>query len=121
MKDLLIIPDKSGKVEFDVYGSQEDSGLLLLQRLYVLMFTQGSGLRPAGGFDLLSFAEGANQPPDDVLNSMLALCCSTALSRLDEEDRSNVRSFTGTSKDGIITCTLELADGTTVEGRLPNA
>jgi hypothetical protein len=54
------------------------------------------------------------------MNTYLALGCSTAVSMLDEEDRNNIASFTGSSKNGVITCTLELADGTTIRGQLTN-
>lgn len=121
MRDLRIINDKSGPVVFQVYDSKDDSGLMLLQRLYVLLLSDQTGAyRQGDGYTLLSFLEGGNTPPDGVMNSILAISCATALNMLDEEDRSHINSFTGNCEDGLITCTLTLTDGTTIQGTLAN-
>jgi hypothetical protein len=119
---MMIVPDGPGDVTFEVRGRSEDTGLMLLQRLYVLMFSvSGSeyrGGRP--GTDLLALMEGANTPPDVVMNQLLALCRSAALSALDRVDRERIASFSCVSSDGIILATLTLTDGTTVKGVLDN-
>ena len=121
-EDLLMIPDKSGPVNFTITGSSDDTGLLLLQRLYVMLLSDPqTGYRNSdGGQTLLRFLDGANIPADSLMDTYLALGCSTAVSMLDEEDRRHIESFTGSCTDGIITCTLVLTDGTTIQGQLNN-
>lgn len=121
-KDILMIPDQSGDVSFSVVGEQADTGLALLQRLYVIILSDNSeAYRGGTGFSLLQFAEGANTPPDSVLNSMLAIACANARNQLDAEDARHVLSFSGTALNSNITFVLELTDGTTVKGILTNA
>lgn len=121
-KDILMIPDQSGDVSFSILGEQNDTGLSLLQRLYVILLSpSGDAYRGGSGMSLLQFAEGANTPPDSVLNSMLAIACANALNQLDDEDAIHVTSFSGTALDANITFVLELTDGTTVKGLLTNA
>ena len=121
-KDVLMIPDKSGPVDFTIKGASQDTGLLLLQRLYVMLFSDPNvGFRDSdGGQTLLTLLDGSNIPPDSVMNSYLQIGCSTAVSMLDASDKTNIKSFTGTCTDGKVTCTLILADGTTVKGQLTN-
>lgn len=121
MKDLKIISDESGAVDFSVLGKSEDTGLMLLQRLYVLLLSdQTTQYRGGNGYTLLNFLEGGNIPNDGTLNSMLAISCSNAVNMLDEADRSNIASFSGQSTDGNVILTLTLADGTTVKGAINN-
>ena len=119
-KDVLLIPDISGPVTFTIKGDSEDTGLLLLQRLYVMLFTDpNTGYRDSdGGQTLLTLLDGYNTPPDSIMNSYLNIGCATAVSMLDASDKNNIKSFTGTCTDGKIVCTLVLADGTTVKGQL---
>ena len=121
-KDVLLIPDVSGPVDFTIRGESQDTGLLLLQRLYVMLLSDPSiGYRDSdGGQTLLTLLDGSNIPPDSVMESYLQIGCSTAVSMLDAADRQNIKSFTGTCKDGKVVCTLVLADGTTVKGQLTN-
>ena len=119
-KDIVMIPSKDGPVNFDIVGASEDTGLLLLQRLYVMLLSDPrTGFRNSdGGQTLLKFLDGGNIPVDSIMNTYLALGCATAVSMLDEEDRNRIDSFTGVSENGIITCTLVLKDGTTIQGQL---
>lgn len=121
-KDLLMIPSVSGPVTFSITGASEDTGLLLLQRLYVMLLSDPAiGYRNSdGGQYLLRFLDGYNIPADSVMNTYLAHGCATAVSMLDQSDRDNIQSFTGSCTDGKITCTLVLADGTTIQGQLTN-
>lgn len=121
--DIQIITDKEGEVKFDVHGSSEDTGLMLLQRLYVLLMSdQDSSYRPANAsYSLLAFLDGANFPGDGAMNAILAICCSNAVSMLDAADRARITSFNGQCVDGLMTCTLKLTDGTTIKGALTNA
>jgi hypothetical protein len=120
MKDLLIIPDTNGRVEFEVRGRSEDTGLLLIQRLYVLLFTGPTeAFRDSGG-GLSGFLEGANIPDVDSFNALLAVSVSGALNALEPEDRARVDSFTAKFDGESISCTLKLTDGTTVNGILNN-
>jgi hypothetical protein len=121
-KDLVMIPAKSGPVVFNITGESEDTGLMLLQRLYVMLLSDPqTGYRDSdGGQTLLKFLDGGNIPVDSIMNTYLAHGCATAVSMLDEEDRDNIDSFTGICENGIITCTLVLADGTTIQGQLNN-
>lgn len=118
--DVRLIPDSSGEVSFTVRGKSEDTGLMLLQRLYVLLFSpHGTNYRPGSAeWDMLAFMDGANIPPDEEMNAMLALGCSYALEALDDADRALVDSFSCVSVDGLITGALVLADGTTIEGTI---
>lgn len=120
MKDILMIPDKSGHVTFDILGASDDTGLMLLQRIYTQLLTDpDEGYRSGdGGFTLLSFLDGANRPADAVMQTYLSISCSTALSMLSKDDREHIQSFTGDCTDGIVTFTLVLTDGTTVKGQL---
>ena len=122
MRDLQIIPDESGRVTFSVVGASEDNGLLLLQRLYVLLLsdTDEAYRDGADGYSLLKFIEGGNIPSAGVLDSVLAISCATALNSLDPEDRAVVQSFTGATTTTGIVCSLLLTDGTTIKGLLNN-
>ena len=119
-KDMQIVPAKSGEITLDLLGNSEDSGLMLLQRLYVLMLSDLSSDYRGGSFGnaLLAFLEGGNTPPDGVLTSMLSVACAAALLGLDADDRSLVSSFSASAVDGAIQATLKLADGTTLTGTL---
>ena len=121
-EDLLMIPAESGRVQFSITGKSPDTGLRLLQRLYVMLLSdpQNPYRDSDGGPTLLNFLEGANIPSDAIMNTYLALGCATAVSMLDAVDVQNIASFTGACEDGVITCTLVLADGTTVKGQLNN-
>lgn len=118
--DICIIDDNTGDAGLLVYGKREDGGLLLLQRLYVLMLSNLSDTYRPGSIsgDLLAFLEGGNTPDDNTLNALLALSCSSAMNALDTEDRRNVSSFSAKAADGAIEATLKLTDGTTVKGKL---
>ena len=119
MNDLRIIPTNSGAVTFDVYGKSQDTGLLLLQRLYILLLASNdNAYRSSNGYTLLDFLEGGNIPDDSTMESILTICCADAVNKLDVEDRNNVTSFSATSTNGVIQCSLVLADGTTVKGLL---
>lgn len=121
MKDLKIISDDSGAVDFSVLGKSEDTGLMLLQRLYILLLSDTTTQYRGGtGYTLLNFLEGGNIPNDGTMNSMLAISCSNAVNMLDDEDRTNIASFSGQSTDGNVVLTLTLADGTTVKGAINN-
>jgi hypothetical protein len=119
-RDIQIVPNKEGDVTFEIIGAAEDSGLLLLQRLYILMLSSVDGYRYTSGNTLLSLLDGANAPSDGAMNSMLAIGCANAVEALDEEDRVRVASFTGQCTNGTITCSLDFADGTTLKGIFTN-
>ena len=119
MRDLRIINDATGDVLFKVYGASEDIGLMLLQRLYIMLLSdQTSPYRGGAGYTLLNLLNGANKPADGVMSSVLAIACANAVKMLDADDRAKIKAFTGTCNDGIITCTLSLTDGTTLKGQL---
>ena len=123
MKDLRITPDESGEVTFLPYGESQDTGLMLLQRLYVMIFSDPSiGYRLGdGGYTLWSFMDGGNIPSKEVFDSVLAMCCSSAVNMLDSSDQELISSFTATGEtDGSAVFTLVLQDGTTVKGKLNN-
>ena len=119
-EDLIMIPQVSGPVNFEITGAANDIGLMLLQRLYVMLLSDPkTGYRNSdGGQTLLKFLDGSNIPVDSIMDTYLALGCATAVSMLDPEDRKLVKSFSGQSIDGVIICTLELTDGTTIQGQL---
>ncbi len=118
--DIQILPDRQGVVEFQVMGKSADTGLMLLQRLYALLFsTQTEQYRGgAFGYDLMMFLEGGNRPSDPMLTSMLGISCTAAVQALDPEDRALVQAFTAQSVDGDIFCTLTLTDGTRITGAI---
>ena len=123
MKDLRIIPDTNGEVAFYPRGESEDTGLMLLQRLYVMIFSDPSiGFRLGnGGYTLWSFLEGANIPSKSVFDTLLATACTSAVNMLDPADQALISSFTAEgSTDGSAIFTLTLQDGTTVKGKLAN-
>lgn len=121
MKDMRIIPNESGDVTFELLGGEEDTGLMLLQRLYVLMLSQSDGTYRYGTDGaLLQLLEGGNNPPAGVLNALLSVACANALNALDEADRVRISSFKGSATDSGILCTLELMSGTVLEGVLIN-
>lgn len=123
MKDLQIIPADAGDVEFYPRGDSEDTGLMLMQRLYVMLFSDPSkGYRQGnGGYTLWNFLEGGNIPAKQFFDAALSTSCSSAVSMLDQADRDLIASFSGEGKeDGSAVLTLKLKDGTTVKGRLTN-
>lgn len=123
MKDLQIIPANEGTVEFYPRTASEDTGLMLLQRLYVMLFSDGAtGYRQGdGGYTLWNFIEGGNIPIKEVFDAVLATSCASAVNMLDESDRELIASFTGEGfEDGSALLTLILQDGTTVKGKLNN-
>lgn len=123
MKDLQIIPAEEGDVEFYPRGASEDTGLMLLQRLYVMLFSdQTESYREGdGGYTLWNFIEGGNIPVKPIFDSVLATSCASAVNMLDAEDRAVIASFSGEGfQDGSALLTLTLTDGTTVKGRLNN-
>lgn len=123
MKDLRITPDDSGDVMFQPYGESQDTGLMLLQRLYVMLFSDPTiGYRTGdGGYTLWNFMEGGNIPSKEIFDSVLAMCCSSAVTMLDTPDRELIASFTASGEtDGSAVFTLTLRDGTTVKGKLNN-
>ena len=123
MKDLQIIPADAGNVEFYPRSASEDTGLMLLQRLYVMMFSdQSEGYRTGdGGYTLWNFLEGGNIPPKQIFDAILATSCASAVNMLDDADRELISSFSGEGfNDGSAILTLVLEDGTTVKGKLNN-
>lgn len=117
-KDIRIVPDSSGKVTFDLYDSQEDTNLALLQRLYVLLLSDLSSEYRGGSTDysILQFMEGSNMATKEVLDAILAISCSNAVAALDDYDKENISSFSGTSDGENIELVLTLKDGTTISG-----
>lgn len=121
--DIRIIPDESGRVSMEVYGKSSDTGLMLLQRLYTIMLSgTGDDMYRNQQVSLVDLLEGANMPSVGHLNSIIALACATALKQLDEEDRILIESFRGTynTATGGMGFTLQLVDGTTIEGTIGN-
>ena len=119
MKDILITPDSSGLVEFEFRGSRNDDALMLLQRLYVILLGDNTGeYRDSSiGSTLYPMLGSSNIPSVGVMNSQLALACASALRMLDPEDRVQVSTFNGEStEDGKFIFTLELVDGTSIQG-----
>lgn len=120
-KDIRIIPDTDGLVEFYIRGGDNDSAVMLLQRLYTLMLSDPSSGYRGGSAEatLVDFLNGANIPEVDALNSRLALVCASVLDLLSEEDRELIASFTGLGdEEGNMTFTLILNDGTEASGTL---
>ena len=137
-KDILITPMPEANVPrtvvFGVRGATEDTGLALLQRLYVLLFSgQTEVYRNTGGpaYSLMDFLRGANYQSRAAINSVLGLCVTGALEQLDPEDAAKIASFectavtaseAGVEDDQGDTChiraVLELKDGTTLEDLL---
>ena len=123
MKDLQIIPADEGDVAFYPRGESDDTGLMLLQRLYILLFSDPSiGYRQGdGGYTLWNFLEGGNIPSKQVFDSILATSCASAVNMLDDSDKALVQSFSGEGfDDGSAIFTLTLRNGTTVKGKLTN-
>lgn len=119
-RDIQILPDKQGAIQFTVNGASEDTGLMLLQRIYTLMLAdQDSPYRSvATSYSLLRFLDGGNRPTDGMMNSILAVSSAVTLTLLDEDDRNRIGNFYAVCEQGVIKCTLELADGTTIYGVL---
>lgn len=116
-RDIQILPMKEGEFDFAILGAQEDSGLMLLQRVFTLLLSDGAyrdtGLTEIG---LLSFLEGGNYPDEGVMNSLLGVCCSNALGMLDDADRDRISGLVGEFVDRKIICTLTFNDGTSLTG-----
>jgi len=118
--DLQLIPETSGEVLFSVRGKSPDTGLMLLQRLYVLLFTDHSAAYRDGdyGIDLCALTDGANEMDDAEMNTLLAMARTYAMSALSEEDAGLIADFDCACIDGDVTGTLVLTDGTTIEGTI---
>lgn len=117
-KDIQILPYKQGKFNFTVLGTSEDSGLMLLQRVFTLLLADGEYRQGAASANLLKFMAGGNYPADGVMNSLLGVCCADALSSLSSEDRAHITSLVGEWRDRTMTCTLTFRDGTTLTGAI---
>ena len=116
-EDIQILPMKEGEFTFSILGKADDSGLMLLQRVFTLLLGADAAYRQDGvNTALLDFLEGGNYPDEGVMTSLVGLCCSEVLLQLDSEDRDLIESLTGEFTDGKIICTLEFTDGTTLTG-----
>lgn len=115
--DVQIMPFKDGEFQFAVRGAADNSGFMLLQRVFVLLLASSDEYRnnPTGTL-LLGFLEGGNYPEPGIMDSILALCCADVMNQLSPEDRARISSLTGTFYDGKIYCTLKMNDGTTLTG-----
>ena len=112
------MPEESGTVVFDIYGRQYDTGLALLQRLYVLLLSNLSSeyRGSTSDYSILQFLEGSNMATDESLNALLAISCANAVASLDQADKDEISSFNGVGNGESITFTLTLRDGTTISG-----
>ena len=116
--DIQILPMKEGEFNFAVLGSEEDSGLMLLQRVFTLLLSDGLYRDLVANAGLLQFMEGGNYPQDGVMNSLLGLCCANVLQTLDASDRELISTLVGEFIDQKIVCTLTFTDGTTLTGAI---
>ena len=118
-EDIQILPVKDGEFVFTVLGKSDDTGFMLLQRVFTLLLTTNDAYRPStASTTLLKFLEGANYPPDGVMDSVIAVCCSQVLSQLDDSDRARIASLTGMFVEKKIQCTLTFTDGTKLTGAI---
>ena len=122
-RDLQILKNASEpNITFSLLGASTDTGLMLLQRLYVLLFSElDSGFRDGpDGYSLLQFIQGGNIPDTGTFEAILAVATAAAVRALDPEDIELVNAFDGTIVNGEILCVLELKDDLTMEGPLNN-
>lgn len=116
--DIQILPMKEGEFNFTILGESEDSGLMLLQRVFTLLLSDGAYRELTANTGLLQFMEGGNYPQEGAMNSLLGLCCSNVMQALDVSDRERVSSLVGEFIDRKIVCTLTFTDGTTLTGAI---
>lgn len=115
--DIQILPMKEGEFNMEVLGAADDSGLMILQRVFTLLLSTDDAYREgAAGNTLLSFMQGGNYPEEGIMNSYIAACCGAVLTQMDADDRDRIESLSGLFQDGKIECTLEFTDGTTLTG-----
>ena len=119
-RDLCIIPDDDGAVNFDLVDAQQDSGLLLLQRIWTLLLTRGGSMRDGSSVSVLQFLDGSNWPSDDAMDSLLIILQNDVLRALDPEDRGHIDNLNIYASSGTVVCELRLTDGTTISGTLGN-
>ena len=119
MKDLQFVQPKTMKITPTILGKTTIEGLLLYQKILVLILSPISGLyRESAGTTLTELLQGANTPPDDVLLALGTTACATVKGLLAPEDNQIVDSLSASAQNGSLIVTLVLEDGQTYTGAL---
>lgn len=119
MRDIQFIQPKTEIIFPVIKGKTTIDGLLLYQKILVLMLSPVNGLyRESAGTSLTQLLQGANTPANDVLLAIGTNACSTARNCLDVQDVQLIDSLSASAQDGRLSITLTLIDGQTYTGTL---
>lgn len=119
MKDMQFTQPKTMLIQPHVLGVASVQGLILYQKILVLMLSSSSSsYRENAGTQLIDLLSGSNTPSDQLLTSLGSNACAQARSLLDSQDIDKMDSLTASASNGVLSITLRLKDGQTYTGEL---
>lgn len=117
MKDICFTQPKTCLILPQIKGKTSVQGLILYQKIVVLMLSSQAGAyRAQAGTELVNTLQGANIPVDSVLLSIGTLACSAVRKQLDPEDDRKIQSLTASVQNGGLSITLKLTNGESYTG-----
>lgn len=119
MKDICFTQAKTMLVQPHILGKSSIQGLLLYQKILILILSDDSNTyRSDSGVGLIKLLKGANTPADQMLQSLGNIACAQVKSLLDAQDIQKLKSLTADASNGSLYITLELESGQTYTGAL---
>lgn len=119
MKDIQFTLPKTMQITPNIQGKTSVQGLMVYQKLMILILSPASGLyRQEAGTTLTELLEGANTPSDEILLALGTSACLAAKNLLDIEDADRIKNVTAQAQNGSLSITLQLQDGEIYTGVL---
>lgn len=119
MKDICFTQAKTTAVQPKILGKSSIQGLLLYQKILVLLLSDSSSLyREDSGAGLISLLKGSNTPADQLLQALGSIACAQVKGLLDPSDVEKLKDLTASAQNGSLYITLELESGQTYTGAL---
>ena len=117
MKDICFTQPKTCLIVPQIKGKTSVEGLILYQKIVVLMLSSQTGAyREQSGTELVNTLQGANIPADSVLLSIGTLACNAVRKQLDPQDEQKIQSLTASVQSGGLSIILQLANGESYTG-----
>lgn len=119
MRDVCFTKPETCIIQPQILGKSSVQGLLLYQKIIVLLLSSQKGLyREQAGTNLVDLLGGANTPADVVLTSLGTIACNQIRAQLDSSDAQKIESLTADAKDGHLSITLVLDQNESYTGVL---